>query len=132
MSLSTNRRVTEAELAVLRLLWQRGPATIRQLMEDLYPAGGVSSYATVQKLLDRLESKGCVSRQSAGRANLFSPEVTRGELIARRVQEVADTFCDGALSPLLTHLVSSSSLSADELSRLRRLVDELGPADEDD
>jgi predicted transcriptional regulator len=125
MPLPTPERVTDAELAVLRRLWKRGPSTIRELTDDLYPGGGASAYATVQKLLDRLGSKGCVSRRAAGRANVFTAEVGRGDLIERRLREIADTLCDGALSPLLTHLASSTGLSADELARLRSRVEEL-------
>ena len=123
------RRVTDAELAVLRLLWQQGPSTIRQLTAELYPDGGTSAYATVQKLLDRLSAKGCVSRRAAGRANVFSAEVGRGDLIGRRQQDIADTFYDGALSPLLTHLVNRSELSEEDLSALRRRVDEFDAGD---
>ena len=49
----------DAELAVLQQLWERGPATIRQLTDALYPEGTDAYYATVQKLLERLEAKGC-------------------------------------------------------------------------
>ena len=128
---ASDARVTDAELAVLRRLWKRGPATIRELMVELYPDGGTSAYATVQKLLDRLEAKGCVSRRSgasrggATRANVFSPEVSRGEVVHRRLQEIADAFFDGALSPLVTHLVSSPELDRADLEKLRRLVAEL-------
>ena len=125
------RHVTDAELAVLRLLWRRGPSTIRQLTDELYPDGGTSAYATVQKLLDRLAAKDCVSRRAAGRANVFSAEVGRAELIGRRLQDIADTLCDGALSPLLTHLVESTRLSEGELSTLRRLVAELDAEEEE-
>lgn len=124
-------RVTDAELAVLRRLWKRGRSTIRELTDELYPGGGASSYATVQKLLDRLHAKGCVSRRAEGRVNVYAAEVGRGELIERRLQEIADTFCDGALSPLLTHLVSGSGLSEDELERLRRRVEARGDEDSD-
>lgn len=129
MSATEPKPVTDAELAVLRVLWRGGPATIRALTDELYPAGGSSAYATVQKLLDRLAAKDCVSRQPAGRANVFSPTVGRGDLIARRLQDVADTLCDGALSPLLTHLVDKTRLSDDELATLRRLVADLDDED---
>ncbi|MBV8312119.1 MAG: BlaI/MecI/CopY family transcriptional regulator, partial [Planctomycetaceae bacterium] len=56
------RDITEAELAVLRILWDRGMATIRQLTDVLYPGGGAAQYATVQKLLDRMEAKEFVRR----------------------------------------------------------------------
>ena len=56
------RDITESELAVLRILWDRGLATIRQVTEVLYPEGGAAQYATVQKLLDRMEAKAFVRR----------------------------------------------------------------------
>lgn len=118
-------RVTDAELAVLQLLWSRPEAGIRELTDALYPDGGTSAYATVQKLLDRLRSKGFVDRRPAGRRNLFRPLVSRSELIVRRLQDTADALCDGALSPLLTHLVEASDLDDSEVSELRRLVDEM-------
>ena len=117
--------VTETELAVLKLLWRRGASTIRQLTDLLYPEGGPSHYATVQKLLERLEAKKCVRRTRRERVNVFSPAVGRADLIARRLRETADQLCDGSLTPLLTHLVDSSELSRDEVAALRDLVDRL-------
>ena len=58
----TPQDITDAELAVLQVLWEQGPATIRRITELLYPQGGTSHYATVQKLLERLETKACVRR----------------------------------------------------------------------
>ena len=114
--------VTDAELAVLRALWDAGRSTIRELTEHIYPGGGTSHYATVQKLLDRLESKGCVSREQAGRANVFTATVERDELIARRLQETADKLCEGSLVPLLTQLVSGTHLTDEDMQLLRELV----------
>lgn len=109
----------------MRALWDEGPATIRELTEKLYPGGKSSHYGTVQKLLDRLEAKGFVRRTTEGRAHRFTAWVDRGELIARRVRATADELCEGSLTPLLTHLVSSSNLSPDEVAELRALVDRL-------
>jgi BlaI family transcriptional regulator, penicillinase repressor len=117
--------VTEAELEVLRGLWELGPATIRTLADRLYPEGGASEYATVQKLLERLEDKGHVAHRAEGRQNVYSARVGRGDLVARRLRDTARQLCDGSLTPLLTHLVSAGRLSADELRELRRLVDRL-------
>lgn len=117
--------VTEAELDVLRVLWDEGPAPIRMLADRIYPRGGASEYATVQKLLERLEDKGHVSRRSEGRVNVYTARVGREELVARRLRETAEQLCDGSLTPLLTHLVSAGSLTPEELRALRRLVDRL-------
>ena len=121
--------VTEAELSVLKSLWDRGMATIRELTDDLYPQGGASHYATVQKLLERLGNKGFVDRRQQGRANVFRPTVERDDLISQRLQATADSLCDGALAPLLTQLVGSARLSRDDIGALRELVDRLEPED---
>jgi predicted transcriptional regulator len=117
--------VTDTELAILQALWDGGPATIRQLTELLYPGGGTSHYATVQKLLERLEAKGCVQRHRLPLAHRFVALVERGDLIGRRLEEMADKLCGGSLTPLLTHLLRGRRLSARERAELRALIDEL-------
>ena len=117
--------VTEAELEVLRVLWERGPATIRVLADRIYPRGGASEYATVQKLLERLEDKGHVSHRAEGRLNVYTARVGREDLVARRLRMTAEQLCDGSLTPLLTHLVSAGRLTPGELRELRRMVDRL-------
>jgi predicted transcriptional regulator len=121
----TPKDVTDAELAVLREVWDAGPVTIRQITDRLYAGGGPSHYATVQKLLDRLEAKGCVSHRMNGRAKAFTAVVDRDELIGRRLRETADKLCEGSLTPLLTQLVRSADLDAADLEHLRDLVEEL-------
>src|SRR5262245_60742935 len=120
----TPRDVPEAELAVLELLWAGGPATRRQVADVLYPGGGASQYATVQKLLERLEQKGYVGRASADGQWRFSALVSRDELISRRIEEVVDRLCGGSLTPLLMNLVKSPGLTAEQLAELRRFVRE--------
>lgn len=115
----------DAELAVLQALWERGPSTIRQLTDALYPSGSDAHYATVQKLLDRLESKGCVSRDRSAWAHVFMATMDRDELIGRRLQAVAEKLCGGSLTPLLTNLVRSKRLTLKERREIRRLMDEL-------
>jgi predicted transcriptional regulator len=121
----TSQDVTEAELAVLRRLWDGGPATIRQLAEGVYGQDGASAYATVQKLLDRLEAKGFVARDRAGAVHVFRASIGRDELIGRRLRAVADTLCEGSLTPLLTQLVRGRRLSDQERQALRDLVEQL-------
>ena len=117
--------VTEAELALLQSLWDVGPATIRQLVDRVYKQGGASVYATVQKLLDRLESKGFVRRDRAAQVHIFEAAVDREELIGRRLRAVADSLCGGSLSPLLSHLVEDRGLSDAERRELRGLIERL-------
>jgi BlaI family penicillinase repressor len=117
--------VPEAELAVLQVLWDRGPAIVRQITDILYPDGKVAHYATVQKLLDRLEAKKYVRRNRKVWPHVFEAAIERGDLIRGRLQKTADQLCDGSLQPLLTHLVHGAKLSRQERESLRVLLDEL-------
>jgi BlaI family transcriptional regulator, penicillinase repressor len=121
----TPQDVTEAELAILELLWDQGPAMIRQLTDRLYPQGGRAHYATVQTLLERLEAKRFVIRDRGGAAHTFRAAVDRDELIGRRLQATAERLCGGSFTPLLMHLVRARKLSAREREELRSLIDEL-------
>ncbi len=123
----TPQDVTDAELAVLQVLWDGGPATIRHLTDVLYPGGGPAQYGTVQKLLDRLEAKRCVRRDRGGAAHTFAAAIDRDELIGRRLRDVAEKLCNGSLTPLLTHLVRTRRLSVRERAELRALIDDLQP-----
>ena len=122
--------VTDAELAVLKELWAQGPSTIRELTDRLYPGGTTSHYATVQKLLDRLEGKSCVKRRSRGRAHEYRAAIQVEDLIDHTLRGAAARLCDGSLTPLLTHLASTSRLNADEVDELRRLVHGLDDTEE--
>jgi predicted transcriptional regulator len=117
--------VTGAELAVLQVLWDQGTATIRQLTDVLYPGGTEAHYATVQKLLDRLEEKGHVRRERTGHAHRFRARTDRDTLVTSRLRAVAEKLCGGAMTPLLTHLIRGEGLSARERQDLRALIDDL-------
>ncbi len=128
----TRHDVTDAELAVLEVLWDRGDSTIRAITDVLYPDGGVAHYATVQKLLDRLERKRCVGRTRGPGAHVFAARLDRDALIEWRLRDVAERFCDGALAPLLTHLVRGRHLSQKDRRALRSLVEDLDRQDSEE
>jgi predicted transcriptional regulator len=117
--------VTDAELAILQILWDQGQATVRELTEQLYSQYSSSQHATVQKLLERLEGKECVRRNRSAWPHVFEAAIERGDLIDRKLQQTADKLCDGSIQPLLTHLVKGARLSAQERRSLRTLLDEL-------
>jgi BlaI family transcriptional regulator, penicillinase repressor len=124
--------ITESELAVLRILWDRGPAAIRQLTDILYPGGDVAQYATVQKLLDRMEAKGYVRRDRTLYVHVFSAVLDRDQLIGRRLRSLAEMLCDGSLTPLLTHLARATDLTAKDRLALRAIMDEVDAGPECD
>src|SRR5262245_22093802 len=117
--------VSEAMLAVLQVLWDRGPSTVRAITDVLYPGGGDSSYATVQTLLRRLEGKKHVTRDRSGHAHLFYALTGRDGFVGARLRQMAEDLCGGMMGPLLTHLVRAEALTAQERQQLRALIDEL-------
>jgi len=118
------RDVTQAEQSVLETLWAMESATIRQLTDRLYPDGTASSFASVQKLLERLENKRFVKRKRSGSVYVFRPLVDRKELIGRRLKAVAESLCDGSLTPLLEHLVEVHKLTPEDRESLQELIDQ--------
>ena len=120
----TPKDITDAELAVIKLLWDRGRTTVRDLTDTLYPGGTNAHYATVQKLLERLELKKFVKRDRKPWPHQFEAKVDREELMGRRLQATADKLCEGSLAPLLTHLVKVK-LKPDQLQSLRELLNDL-------
>lgn len=121
----TPQDVTDAELAILQILWDEGEATRRRITDTLYPAGGPAHYTTVQKLLERLEAKGYVVKRKGDGVRSFRPVVGREELISRRLLDVADKLCGGSLTPLMMNLVRAKPLSAGEVAELRSLLNGL-------
>ena len=117
--------ITESELAVLRILWDRGTATIRQLTDILYPGGEAAQYATVQKLLDRMEAKGYVRRDRTLYVHVFTAVLDRDQFIGRRLRSLAEMLCDGSLTPLLTHLARAKDLTEKDRLALRAIMDEI-------
>jgi predicted transcriptional regulator len=114
--------VTEKELEVLQMLWEHGPSPIRPLTEAVYGDSSSASYGTVQKLLERLEAKGCVTRDRSAMTHIFHPRLSREEYIGGRLRAMADKLCGGSLTPVLTHLLQTETLSAGDRKALRRLL----------
>jgi BlaI family transcriptional regulator, penicillinase repressor len=123
--------ITEYELHLLTELWQRPSATVPELTEAVYGNTTPALLATVRKLLDRLEEKGCVTRDRTRWPHHYRATVQREDLAGNRLQATADELYDGDLTPLLTHLFRSERLSAEDRENLRKVLDELdgkGPA----
>ena len=116
--------LSEAEREVLRVLWDHGPGTVRQINEVLAERGKRWAYTTVLTLLRRLQAKEYAASDSQGVAHVFRAAVTREELLDRRLKDTADELCEGSAAPLILALVQGNKFSADELARFRRLLDE--------
>jgi len=120
--------VPDAELRILRILWERAGLSARELAEALYPETTQSDVSTVQKLLQRLEDKELVRRDRGRHVHRFAAAVARADFAGRQIEGLLDKLTDGALVPVLTHLVRAKRLTTEEKDELRRLLDERPPA----
>ena len=116
--------IPDAELQVLKLLWTTESLTARELAEAIYRAADNSTVGTVQKLLQRLEKKGCVKRDRNQFAHRFSAKVTQTAVAGRQLEMLAKKVADGSLTPFITHLVQAKKLSREEKDEIRRLLEE--------
>lgn len=117
-------QVPEAELSVLRSLWERAPQTARDLAEALYGGAGRNEMGTVQKLLQRLEAKKLISRERHPDGHRFMPRISRDTFAGQQLAELADKLTDGSLTPFLTHFVERGRLSKQDREAIRRLLDQ--------
>lgn len=117
--------ISETEMEVLKVLWEHGPATVRAVNAVLRRRRRRYAYTTVQTLLQRLEAKGHVACNRSDVAHVFTATVSRDGLLRRRLADLASELCDGTATPLVQALVEGGRFSAEEIDRLRRLLDGL-------
>src|SRR5580658_8694314 len=113
-----------SEREVLKVLWDHGPRTVRGLNEILERQGRHWAYTTVATLVGRLVVKGFAASDPSAVPHVYRAVVSRDELLDRRLKDAAEEFCDGRAAPLVLALVQGNQFSADEVARLRRLLDE--------
>ncbi len=114
-----------AELEVLKVLWDLGPAPVRDVLAELKRQGRDLAYTTVQTFLTRLEQKGCVRSDRSGHAFVYSPTVSRDVISRSRLRSLVDELFDGATGALVLHLVKNERLSAREIRELHDLIEKL-------
>ena len=115
----------EAEFGVLKALWDKGPATVREVLEHLHGRGRRVAYTTVQTLLSRLEQKRYVTSDKSDLAYVYRAKVTRERVIRSRLKALVSQLYDGAAGPLVLQLVRTERLKPEEIEELHKLIDEL-------
>ena len=121
-------QVTETELSILQVIWEEGEPTSRDIADALYEEVTDPKLASVQKLLERLEGKGCIERDRSERAHRFRSRISQGDYLKHRLQSLADRLCGGSIAPLMSTLLQSKGISRKEQAELRELIDQLWPA----
>jgi BlaI family penicillinase repressor len=119
----TPSEVTETELSILDVLWQRGPTAVRDIVENLYGQHSQSLHATVKSLLDRLADKGYVECDTSRFAHKFAATVDRKTIVGQQLQRLADDHFGGSLTPMLMTLVDRARLSRKQRDAIREIVD---------
>ena len=115
----------EAELAVLRVLWDFGPQTVREVMTHMHDRGRKVAYTTVLTFLTRLEQKGFVTSDKADLAYIYRAKVSRENVTRSRVRSLIEQLYDGATGPMVLQLIENGRFTSDEIAQLRKLIKEL-------
>lgn len=113
--------LTELQLAIVRILWTRGPSTVLEVQEGLLPER-LLAQTTVATLLTRLEKRGVVSHANNGRQFTYRAEVTEPQVRRSMVSELADMLFDGRPTALLSHLIDDRDIDEGELDEMKRLI----------
>ena len=115
--------LSELQLAVMHVLWQRGKATVAEVHDALEPERGLA-LTTVATVLTRLEKAGFVGHRAAGRHYLYRALVSEEAVRRSMVAVLADRLFEGDVAALVSHLVSARDIEPGDLARVRRLIEE--------
>ena len=124
MTKQTTQRPTDAELAILRVLWELGPSTVRQVHEILSEIRP-TVYTTILKLMQIMTDKGLVRRDKSQRAHVYQPVFTEAETQKRLVGDLLERAFSGSTANLLMQALSAKEASAEELAQIRQILDEV-------
>jgi predicted transcriptional regulator len=114
------RKPTDAELGILRVLWTRGPSTVRQIAEVL---GRETGYTTVLKLLQIMTEKRLVVRDESARTHIYEPAYTEDQTQRQLVTDLLDRAFDGSAAKLVLHALAANKTSPEELAEIKKLLD---------
>jgi predicted transcriptional regulator len=117
--------VTETELAILEVIWDRGVCEIREIVEAIYPEHTQARHTTVKSLLERLAEKGYVEADTRRFAHKFSATISREQYVGQQLQKLADSHFEGALAPMLLALVDRVKLSRKQRDAIRKMIEDI-------
>lgn len=115
-------RVTDAELAVLKALWQDGPLTAKAITAAVYPKGAESEFAAVHSFLQRLERKGLVARDRGSFVHVFSATASAADVLAAELETLVERLGSDSVAPLIMRLIDQKRLSKNEAAEIRKLL----------
>ena len=116
---SLTRKPTDAELAILRILWSRGPSTVRDVAVEM---GREGAYTTVLKLLQIMTDKQLVRRNESARTHIYEAAHSEAEMQQHLVADLLDRAFDGSAATLVMRALSAKKTSAKDLDEIRKLL----------
>ncbi len=116
------RRPTDAELAILRVLWDRGPSTVRQVY-DVLAEGRETGYTTTLKLMQIMAEKGLVTRDASSRTHIYSARSSQARTQGQLVDDLLERAFGGSAAALVQRALSTHRASDDELQEIQKLIE---------
>ena len=114
--------ITELQLAILRLLWERGEATVAELWDALHEERGLAQ-TTVATLVARLQRRGIVARRTRDRQYVYRATITEADVQQSMVSELMERLFAGDAAALVSHLIAASDMSPGDLARVKRMIE---------
>src|ERR1700747_850007 len=113
--------LTDQELEIMKIVWVRGTATVRQVYEELLAHRKIA-YTTVMTMMGILEQKGHLKKSAEERAYVYTPAQSQREGVGNMVHDFVKRVFNGSAKPLLVHLVENQTISKQELEEIRELL----------
>ncbi|MDZ4684589.1 MAG: BlaI/MecI/CopY family transcriptional regulator [Planctomycetaceae bacterium] len=121
---------TPAELEILKLLWESGPLTVREVLDHLNHIGPVRAYTSVMSLLNVMADKDLLDREPEGRAFRYRPKVERRSTLSGLIGDVWQRAFAGSTSALVAHLLEQTQPTPEELAEIRKALEQFEPRQE--
>ena len=119
-----SRTLTEVELEIMQVIWQKGETSVQEIQEALTRPGGAPALPTVRKMLSILQDKGYVKRRAAGRGHQYRAAVERDRAQEKILRDIVKRAFRGSAARLVAALVETEMLSEKELARARQIIRE--------
>lgn len=114
------------QLAIMRVLWRTGEATVAEVHQDLEPTRGLA-LTTIATMLSKMERKGVVAHRTRGRQFVYEPTVSEADVHRSMVSDLTERLFDGNAAALVNHLLTEQEIDREELAEIRRQIEASTP-----
>lgn len=126
--MTERQQLTELQIALLRLLWQRGEASVAEMWEELYAERGLAQ-TTIATIVARLQRRGILSRRTRDRQFVYTALISEADVQHSMVSELTERVFDGDVTALVNHLLSARDMSPGDLARVKEMIASIAPTE---